>query len=306
MTSKGSEKVVYDFSKGAMSPAASLLAINDVLYGTSSEGARHGAIFAIKTDGTELWRYLFKGPYNGRNPRGGLTDLDGVLYGTTYVGGNPHLESGAFYSVTQSGKETPLYAFEGTPDGAQPYGNLVAVKNVFYGTTSSGGGYSAQQNGTIFSITKSGAEKVIHSLTYSEGSQPEAGLTVLNGTLYGTTMYGGTYSAGTVFSVTTAGTAKAIHSFGGTGDGKNPAAPLMAFNGNLYGTTANGGAKNQGTVFEITTSGKEVVLHSFSGLSDGGDPLGGLVALNGVLYGTTAGGSTSSSHGTVYALTPKQ
>jgi uncharacterized repeat protein (TIGR03803 family) len=305
MTSKGNESVVYNFGKDGMSPVASLLANNDVLYGTSAQGAKYGGIFAVKTDGTEVWKYLFKGSYNGRNPRGGLTDLDGVLYGTTYIGGNPYSENGAFYSVTQSGKETPLYAFEGNPDGANPYGNLVAVKNVFYGTTSSGGGYSAQQNGTIFSITKSGAEKVIHSLTYAEGSQPVAGLTALNGTLYGTTMYGGAYSAGTVFSVTTAGTAKAIHSFGGNTDGKHPEAALIAFNGNLYGTTPLGGTKNQGTVFEITTSGKEQVLHNFSGLSDGGNPLGGLVALNGVLYGTTASGATSGRHGTVFALTPK-
>ena len=47
------------------------------------------------------------------------------------------------------------------------------------------------------------------------------------------------------------------------GDGEYPYAGLINVNGTLYGTTYFGGANDDGTVFSITTSGKETVLHSF-------------------------------------------
>jgi uncharacterized repeat protein (TIGR03803 family) len=94
----------------------------------------------------------------------------------------------------------------------------------------------------------------------------------VNGTLYGTTQFGGAYDcheitcgAGTVFSITTDGTEKVLHSFGEGTDGNDPAAGLTDVSARLYGTTTSGGmygAEICGgrTVFSVATSGKGKVL----------------------------------------------
>lgn len=309
LTTQGKQTVLDDVFSDGIGPAGSLLGLDGVLYGTTSggEGASPGGIFAMRTNGTELWRYVFTGRYNGRDPYCGLIDLQGALYGTTVSGGNPNVAAGTFFRVTRSGKETRLYAFQGAPDGANPEGNLVAVKDTLYGTTASGGGIGSKaNNGTVFSVTRSGVEKVIYAFGYYDGAGPAAGLVIMNGIFYGTTAYGGAHDAGTVFSITTAGQERLIHSFGSDEDGKDPVAPLIAYDGVLYGTTAYGGTKGMGTVFEIDSSGKEQVLHDFNETTDGSRPTTGLIAFNGVLYGTTSEGPSSShGHGTVFALTPQ-
>ena len=67
--------------------------------------------------------------------------------------------------------------------------------------------------------------------SYRRGYSPAAGLLDVNGTLYGTTQYGGAYKddygGGTVYSVTTAGKEKVLHSFGGPADGCQPNAGLI-------------------------------------------------------------------------------
>lgn len=87
--------------------------------------------------------------------------------------------------------------------------NLVDVKGTLYGTTWGCGEYNdtGLGNGTIFSVTTGGKEKVLHNFTGSDGDgwHPAAGLIDVNGTLYGTTVGGGSgsgsYGNGTVFAV---------------------------------------------------------------------------------------------------------
>ncbi len=149
--------------------------------------------------------------------------------------------------------------------------------------------------GTVFKITTSGKETVLHSFGGSsrdDGGEPEAGLINLNGTLYGTTSVGGKNATGTVFSITTSGIETLLYSFKvfGSGDGANPEAGLLNVKGTLYGTTSYGGTFGYGTVFSITPSGKETVLHSFGGSGDGNEPFAGLINVKGTLYGTTTSG----------------
>ena len=130
-----------------------------------------------------------------------------------------------------------------------------------------------------------------------DGEEPLAGLTEVNGVLYGTTAGGGESDAGTVFKITTSGTEGVLYSFKGPPDGAGPYAGLTNVNGTLYGTTKSGGSgcydpSGCGTVFEVSTSGKERVLHRFKGHPDGAYPLAGLIDVNGTLYGTTEGGGT--------------
>jgi uncharacterized repeat protein (TIGR03803 family) len=92
-----------------------------------------------------------------------------------------------------------LYSFNGR-SGKSPYASLTDVNGMLYGTTSSGG---ANGDGTVFQITPSGAERVLHSFEGGslDGAFPFASLTNVKGTLYGTTSGGGGKGDGTVFSL---------------------------------------------------------------------------------------------------------
>ncbi len=68
---------------------------------------------------------------------------------------------------------------------------MIDVNGTLYGTTLRGGAYGRRGDGTVFSITTSGTEKVLHSFGKgSDGVDPEAGLIDVKGTLYGTTSEG--------------------------------------------------------------------------------------------------------------------
>jgi uncharacterized repeat protein (TIGR03803 family) len=91
-----------------------------------------------------------------------------------------------------------------------------------------------------------------------DGANPNAGLIDVNGTLFGTTLYGGSHNdSGTIFSISKTGKETVFHSFGEPGDGVQPEAALIDVKGTFYGTTRAGGAYDGGTVFSITTHGKE-------------------------------------------------
>jgi uncharacterized repeat protein (TIGR03803 family) len=229
------------------------------------------------------------------------------LYGTTSSGGNRHCGGygcGTVFKITLAGTETVLHRFGTGSDGIDPQAGLINVDGTLYGTT-----YSENvQNtyGTVFSITTSGKETILHTFKggTTDGSEPQAGLVNVDGTLYGTTSLGGEYGRGTVFSITPSGTETLVHSFGASGDGVEPEAGLIAVDGTLYGTTYLGGAISfyGGTVFSIAPSGAEAVLHSFGGAGDGKYPQADLVEMNGTLYGTTVVGG-AHNHGAVYSLT---
>ena len=94
------------------------------------------------------------------------------------------------------GKETVLHKFAGSPsDGANPNAALVNVNGTLYGTTSQGGTngeYCVQGGcGTVFSITASRSERVLHFFTDGKDGALPRGLVVVKGSLYGATFSGG-------------------------------------------------------------------------------------------------------------------
>jgi uncharacterized repeat protein (TIGR03803 family) len=305
-------RVLYNFGSyppDGEIPEAGLIKLNGVLYGTTINGGSGcyssggcGTVFAITTSGTETVLHSFSGAADGALPYAALTKINGTLYGTTAGGAST---SGTVYSVTTSGKESVLHRFQGIPDGADPQAALIDVSGSLYGTTTFGG---AQQNrGTVFQITTSGQEKLLYRFVFKsqgghrDGKYPESRLLNVNGTLYGTTRYGGASNYGTVFTITPAGKETVLYSFKAGSDGAWPQGDLINVNGTLYGTTFAGGTSGYGTLYSLTTSGKEAVLYTFGLRPDGELPNGDLVNVNGTLYGTTEKGGVGL--GTVFAIT---
>lgn len=231
-----------------------------------------------------------------------------VLAGCARAPGSFVLPSNPSNGASDARQLTPptfrhLFSFNGV-NGAYPAASLIGLDGKFYGTTA-GGGPNRGNSGTIFMVTQNGKERIIYDFgtQAADGASPW-GLTELNGTLYGTTQYGGKRGLGTVFTVSTSGKERVLYSFQGYTDGSYPTAGLTVMNGTFYGTTSQGGAHSDGTVFKIAPGGKEEVLYSFAGASDGKNPLG-LIAVGDMLYGTTSeGGDRSCSCGTVFSVTP--
>jgi uncharacterized repeat protein (TIGR03803 family) len=164
-------------------------------------------------------------------------DAAGNLYGTTQVGGASG--TGTVFKVDASGTETVLYSFSGGVDGGYPLAGLVLdTAGNLYGTTESGGTSNA---GTVFKVTKTGVETVLHSFEVADGCDPSGGLIRdAAGNLYGTTYACGSSNYGTVFKVSKTGKETTLHNFAGPpNDGAYPsyASLLMDTKGNLYGVT---------------------------------------------------------------------
>jgi uncharacterized repeat protein (TIGR03803 family) len=307
------------------SPLAGVIYARGALYGTTVfggvegeqcsniDGDTCGTVFSVTPSGTETTVHNFSGyPNDGQRPVAALLDLNGTLYGTTSEGGATG--TGTVFRITRGGREKVIYSFGSyPPDGAIPYASLISVDGTLYGTTYDGGtnycrGSGIFGCGTVFSVTPSGMEKVLHSFGGGDGEHPVASLLNVNGTLYGTTPAGGANDEGTVFSLTTDGVETTLHSFGGSrNDGTSPAAGLINVKGVLYGTTSAGGPHHAGTVFSITTSGVEKVVYAFGSAGPvpnltGAFPQASLINVRGILYGTAPSGG-AHGNGTVFGVT---
>jgi uncharacterized repeat protein (TIGR03803 family) len=314
----GTENVVYNFKgnfNGATDgswPFDTLTLVNAKLYGTTSSAGQyaHGTVFTSDIVGNEHVIYQFMGGADGAGPEAPVIGLHGKLYGTTVVGGGAGCGGagcGTVFSLTTTGTEHVLYAFRGGTDGERIYAGVTALHGVLYGATLQGGGSGCGGGGcgTLYKLTLTGQEHVLHTFSGTDGDFPN-GLTVVNGVLYGTTEGGGTKNSGTFFSITPSGTFKTLYNFTDIPDGNLPGANLIYSKGTFYGTTVGGGTAGNGTVFSITKSGTETVLYSFKGGTDGQDLQGPVHLLNGWLYGTTtSGGGTGcggSGCGTIFKV----
>ena len=261
ITKAGKETVFHKFggSGDGANPYGGLLSIKGTLYGTTFDGGTNefGAAFAITKSGKESVLDSFGGS-NGVYPEAGLINVEGTLYGTTQYGGA--YNAGTAFAISASGTDSVLHSFGGPGDGGYPYAALINVAGTLYGTTVIGGAscgsYHVTGCGVVFSLTRSGAETVLHSFGGAgDGEYPYAGLLNVKGTLYGTAEAGGAncspFGCGVIFSITRSGTETVLHNFRGSGDGAYPGAALLSVKDTLYGTTVDGGANGDGTVFAL-------------------------------------------------------
>ena len=223
-----------------------------------------------------------------------------------------------------------IHTFTGGGDGAGPSAGLTMDQaGNLYGTTCGSLPCSPGNNGNIFKLSKKGSTWIVNPIyTFAggnDGTSPRGGVIFgPDGSLYGTTMYGGGdgcsgFGCGTVFQLkpypAACNTAlcgwqeTVLHRFTGKPDGVNPASVDLIFDqaGSLYGTTQLGGTSNSGTVFQLAPSGSgwtERILYSFTGYGDGLWPSASLIFDNaGNLYSTTMGGG-AGYNGTVFQLIP--
>jgi len=293
-----------------------------VLYGVTAEGGSGPCTIQIPGCGvvysltpptnpggrwTESLLHSFSGyPNDGAYPVGDVVvGSDGVLYGTTSLGGAYNV--GTVFSVTpptSSGDawtETVLYSFPGGSDGVNPEVGLAISGSVLYGTTLTGGtgvctGYYIPGCGVVFSLTPSTSrggnwtEAVIYNFV-GTGYAPLAGHIAVgsHGVLYGMTSEGGPMAEGTVFSLKPpsspggAWTETVLQNLSSSDGGFQNGGVAIGSGGVLYGTTALG----EETVFSLTPPTSQGGVWTETILYGVGGPGGVIIGSGGVLYGTT-------------------
>jgi len=337
---------LYSFSKTKRTDGGNPqggLVLNEstrTLYGTAMIGGPNndGVVYQLTaptTAGapwTQTVLYSFTGGVDGSEPAAGLvSDAKGVLYGTTFWGGQ--YANGVVFKLvppaTKGGAwtEVVIHSFKGGSDGRTPYASLIFdASGSLYGTTYSGGqGGNLGCCGTVFQLIPSGGngpwkEVTLHRFSGAEGSAPVSSLLLdSSGALYGTTSGFGKTN-GTVFQLVPpavaggAWTENTLYTFTGGADGGTPMAAVIGDGtGALYGTTYSGGTtcNGCGTVFKLippATQGAawtEQVLHDFVGGNDGSLPLAPLLLRGNTFYGTTYyGGAVVNPAGTLFEITP--
>ena len=269
-TKTGAEQVLYSFCSqqnctDGQFPKASVIDVNGTIYGTTYGGgsAGKGTVFSVDpTTGAEQVVYSFcsqQSCADGSNPDAGMISANSLLYGTTFKGGAKGM--GTVYSLDPgTGSEMVLYSFcsqQGCADGQYPLSAVIEENGTLYGTTYGGGSQGAF--GTVYAVDAgTGAESVLYSFcsknNCADGEFPYASLNDVNGTIYGTTGYGGEYNGGTLFSLDpTTGALSLINAFctqQNCTDGGFPQAGVVDMKGTLFGTTFGGGT-GYGTAFAI-------------------------------------------------------
>lgn len=292
------------------------------MYGTTVSGGAGGSCgstgcgVAWELKGAqESVLHAFSGGMDGFGPGNGIAaDAHGNLYGTTPDGGkNSEGTVYELYKRAGAWHERVLHAFTGGTDGAGGMLGrlLIDQTGTIYGVAEGGGANSA---GTVYRLRPKSKGGFRFTTLYAfkgtpDCADPYGGLyETANGTLYGTTYYGGSNGLGCIFSLAATGSEKALYSFKGGTDGSNPSGTLVFVSTNnvsdFYGTTSMGGGScNCGTIFSLNEkTNQETVRHAFTGGSDGAYPYYGLAAdasTRGPLYGTTAAGG-SSNQGTIF------
>jgi uncharacterized repeat protein (TIGR03803 family) len=214
------ERILYSFtggSDGALPLASVVLDDAGNLFGSAAQGGDQncmcGTVFELSPSGgrasTQTVLHAFTGidgdgAYPG--PAGLFIDKSGELAGTTQSGGSqlagtvfglrpPPIPGGEWaYGV--------LYNFGSPSSIVSPEAGVILVDGMLDGTTFYGGSHEL---GTIFQLSrtrdKAWNETALFNFNGLDGGNPEAGLLLHNGALFGTTTKGGSANAGTVFRI---------------------------------------------------------------------------------------------------------
>ena len=265
---------LYDFGSpsdgtNGTFPNSLIVGTDGNLYGTAAGGGTNGSgtAFKLTTEGTFTLIHTFCNtivcPGTPEVPNGIVQGTDGILYGTTSLGGANN--EGAVFKLTTQGTFSTLYSFcsdsSNCLDGSTPKVPMILGNDGnFYGTTTGGG---SNDEGTVFQITPQGTLTTIYQIPNSLAVGQITQVPLVQGSdtnFYGISDIEGTGGHGLVFRLTSQGTFTAIYNFctNGVGlcvDGNGPLASLIEVGGNLYGTARQGGANAGGIVFNMPLVG---------------------------------------------------
>jgi len=239
----GNETVLHSFAGGPSDgchPDQGLVMDNaGNLYGTTwtCGPSYDGTIFKIDNAGNYTVLHNFIGS-DGCCPAAGHLTMDnsGNLYGVT-TGGNT--SNGTLYKLTKNGRLTVLHSFGGgAKDGCHPGGTVVQDKaGNLYGTTY---GCGSMNYGTIWRVSKTGKETILHNFAGGTSDGCYAGIGVAmdsKGNLYGVADRCGASNYGVLYELCAKGKFTVLHSFGGD-DGIIPYGEVLrTAKGTLFGTT---------------------------------------------------------------------
>ncbi len=211
---------------------------------------------------------------------------------------------------------------------AGPQGMMIFGKDgAIYGTQFGGGKYN---QGLIFRMDTSGNFTDLYDFKgvnqpggSTDGANPEGRLALgPDGTIYGTTTFGGSPSGyGTAWALTPVGASwvyTQLYIFGSGSAGSLPHSGLiLGRDGTFYGTAAGGGLYGGGVVYRLQASGGsqwtyQTLYNFYPRTSTGNSPYGDVFYANGLLYGVNlSGGNVTNCNGspggcgTVFALNPR-
>jgi uncharacterized repeat protein (TIGR03803 family) len=321
----------YTNSDGA-NPHAGVILFGGSLYGVTESGGDgggiygSGTIFKMNCDGSGYTVLKsFTGAVNslGTNNDGTLPVVelaaDGeTLYGAASNGGTNDL--GTIFKINTDGTGFQVLKQATITEAAGLFGKMVLSGGVIYGAAFSGGAFT---NGSVFKLNTNGTDFVTlksfgvtptnesGAFTNSDGASPQASLTLADdGTLFGTTVFGGLSGRGTIFRIKSDGSefavlkhfsALSVLSPRTNSDGANPISCLILDGNFLYGTTWLGGTGGFGTVFKMNTNGSGYTVLKHFNKSDGASPFAGLVISGHTIYGTTMSGG-NATNGTIFKL----
>ncbi len=323
--------VVHEFGGGEPNPIFPYTGVTEgpdgLIYGTTFRGgtADAGVVYRVAKDGSDFTVLHHFSADSGENPEGTLLLApDGMLYGTTMMGGSD--KRGTIYRISTSGAHEVLYSFPSlsrfnsqglatNSTGANPRaGLMLALDGSFYGTTYQGG---PGGHGTVFRLTPAGELSVFHAFMGPSfgGANPLAALTQdAAGNFYGTTQRGGYLHRGAAFRLSPDGsTFTLLHSFSGSAtDGQELWAGLLLAHDIIYAVSFSdtlGGAgalvrldEGTGGALPVTLSVSASEITAGSGITfDWSAPAGATCTKIGGTLGWTGDTTVSGSQ----VLTPQ-
>ena len=269
---------------------------NMVFYGTTSSGGlnNQGVIFKTDNNGENYTVVHDFNAEDGMRPGyGNLCNVNGVLYGTTDIGGVNNMGVLFSYNIITA-LYTKLHDFD-EQTGQRPKSQVIQASNgKLYGTASSGG---LNNVGTLFEfdIQAGTLTKLADFDDENTGRQIFSNvMQASNGKLYGVTNKGGLNDNGVLYEYdSTTEVFSKLFDFSSDTFGSGPTVLVEINNDVLYGTCWGGGDFNGGTIFQYTISTSTMIKKfDFNRLVTGSFHKFSLMkASNGKLYGVTGSGT---------------
>jgi len=278
----GTFTILHEFGGGSPNPilpySGVTLGPDGLLYGTTMMGGKDnkGTVYRVATDGSGFTVLLEFNGGNGENPQGTLVvGPDGLLYGTTIMGGSSNY--GTVYRISTSGDHQIVYSFPSlgkfnnqglatNATGAYPRSGLtLAADGNLYGTAYKGGEFG---HGSVFRLAPGDQLTVFYAFrgpSFDAANPLAAVKQDAEGNFYGTSEFGGYLHRGAAYRIAPDGTFSLLHGFSGsTTDGHYPYAGILPAHGKLYGASYTDTTGGAGSIMQFDTGTGGVLPVSLS------------------------------------------